>query len=119
VIGSLERKPQAFRYSQIRDDLLPSDAYRLIWERLDRELDPRAACKAIVGILSLANRADCEDKLADYILDKMAGNRIPTLHELQNRFEKKEIAIPEIDVLVGSGDDYNILLSSCSREEVC
>jgi len=119
VIGSLERKPQAFRYSQIRDDLLPSDAYRLIWERLDRELDPRAACKAIVGILSLANRADCEDKLADYILDKMAGNRIPTLHELQNRFEKKEIAIPEIDVLVVSGDDYNILLSSCSREEVC
>ena len=24
VIGSLERKPQAFRYSQIRDDLLPA-----------------------------------------------------------------------------------------------
>jgi len=119
VIGSLERKPQAFRYSKIRDDLLPSDTYQLIWERLDRELDPRAACKAIVGILSLANRADCEKELGDYILEKMATKPIPKLHELEKRFEKKEVTIPEINMLVVSGEDYNILLSSYSPEEVC
>lgn len=119
VIGSLERKPQAFRYSQIRDDLLPSDTYRHIWEQLDRELDPRVACKAIVGILSLANRAGCEEELGDYILEKMAANHVPALHELQRRFEKKKVTIPEIDVLVVSGEEYNILLSSCSPEEVC
>ena len=119
VIGSLERKPQAFRYSQLRDDLLPSDTYRLIWERLDRDLDPRAACKAIVGILSLANRADCEEALGAYILEKISDDRIPALGELQKRFEQKEVAIPEIDVLVVSGQDYNVLLSSCQPEEVC
>ncbi|MCP3965206.1 MAG: IS21 family transposase [Lentisphaerae bacterium] len=119
VIGSLERKPQAFRYSQLRDDLLPSDTYRLIWERLDRDLDPRAACKAIVGILSLANRAECEEELGAYILAKISNDHIPTLGDLQKRFEQKEIAIPEIDVLVVSGKDYNILLSDCQPEGVC
>lgn len=119
VIGSLERKPQAFRYSQLRDDLLPSDTYRLIWERLDRDLDPRAACKAIVGILSLANRAECEKELGAYILEKMSDDRIPALRYLQKRFEQKEVTIPEIDILVVSGKDYNMLLSSCQPEEVC
>ncbi len=89
VIGSLERKPQAFRFSQLRDDLLPSDTYRFIWEQLDQTLDPRAACKAIVGILSLANRTDRETELGDYILEKMATNCIPALHELQKKFDKK------------------------------
>jgi len=114
VIGSLERKPQAFRYSQLRDDLLPSDTYRFIWERLDQTLDPRAACKTIVGILSLANRTDRETELGDYILEKMMNNHIPALHELQNKFNKKEEVIPEINMMAVSGEDYNILLSSHS-----
>ncbi len=112
LIGSLERKPQAFRYSQLRDDLLPNETYRLIWEGLDHGLDPRAACKTIVGILSLANRTDREAELGDYILGRMKDNHIPALHELQNKFDKKEGIIPQIDVVVASGEDYNILLSS-------
>lgn len=119
VIGSLERKPQAFRYSQIRDDLLPNDTYRLIWQRLDKELDPRAACKAIVGILALAGRADCEERLGGYVLEKLSAGRIPVLHELQKRFGPKAAAIPEINVMVVSGKDYNILLPSCLTGEVC
>lgn len=118
VIDSLERKPQAFRYSQLRDDLLPSATYRQIWQWLDQECDPRAACKAIVGILSLANRAGCEKELGDYILEKMADNRVPALHELQKRFETKEVTIPDIEVVVVSGENYDILLPSCSHEEV-
>ena len=96
VIDSLVRKPQAFRYSQLRDDLLPSDTYRYIWEQLDQNLDPRAACKAIVGILSLANKTDRETELGDYILEKMVNNCIPALHELEKRFNKNEDIIPEL-----------------------
>lgn len=118
VINSLERKPQAFRYSQLRDDLLPSDTYRLIWEQLDRSLDPRVACKTIVGILSLANRTDRETEIGDYILKKMEDKHIPVLHELQKIFDKKGEVIPEIDIMVVSGEDYNILLSSHSPTEV-
>lgn len=118
VISSLERKPQAFRYSQLRDELLPSDTYRYIWEQLDQNLDPRAACKAIVGILSLANKTDRETELGDYIFGKMANNCIPKLHELQKKFNKNKGVIPEIDVLIVSGKDYNIFLSSDSAAEV-
>ena len=56
---------------------LPGETYRCIWERLDRELDPRAACKTIVGLLSLANRANCEKELGDYVLDKNDGRSHP------------------------------------------
>lgn len=118
VIGSLVRKPQAFRYSQLRDDLLPSDTYRLIWERLDQSLSPRSACKVIVGILSLANQTDRETELGNYILEEMAADRIPALHELQKKFNPKQGVVPEIDIMPVSGKDYNMLLSSQSSEEV-
>jgi hypothetical protein len=48
----------------------------------------------------------------------MTDNHIPALHELQKKFDKKESVIPEIDIMVVSGKDYNILLSSHSSEEV-
>jgi len=32
LIGSLKKKPQAFRYCQFRNDLLPNNDYRLIWK---------------------------------------------------------------------------------------
>jgi hypothetical protein len=54
LIGALVRKPQAFRYSQLREDLLPNATYRAIWQHLDSHLEARAACKRIVGILALA-----------------------------------------------------------------
>ena len=35
VITSLERKQQAFRYSQLRDDLSPSKTYKAVWHLLE------------------------------------------------------------------------------------
>ena len=87
LIGALARKPQAFRYSQLRDDLLPNAVYRTIWNHLDRHLEARAACKRIVGILALAARAECEQALGAYLLEQIAGGHIPSLHELEQRFE--------------------------------
>ena len=111
VIGSLERKPQAFRYSQIRDDLLPDDRYRLIWQWVDQELNPHAACKMIVGILSLAHRFDCEDELGDFLITQKQENQMPALHELQERFGKKPGKIPTVVVREVSVSDYDHLLS--------
>jgi hypothetical protein len=87
IIASLARKPQAFRYSQLRDDLLPNATYRQIWTRIDAHLEPRAACKRIVGILALAARADCEQALGAYLLQRLAAGHIPTVHALEQRFD--------------------------------
>jgi hypothetical protein len=86
VIAALARKPQAFRSSQFRDELLPTDAYRAIWRHLNTHLEARAACKRIVGILALAARADCESALGAYLLERLAAGVIPELHTLEQRF---------------------------------
>ena len=87
LIGQLVRKPQAFRYSQLRDDLLPNATYQQIWIAIDQRLDPRAACKRIVGILSLAASADCERPLGTYLLQEIAKDNLPSLHQLEQRFD--------------------------------
>ncbi|MCP4211908.1 MAG: IS21 family transposase [Halieaceae bacterium] len=87
LIGQLVRKPQAFRYSQLRDDLLPNATYQQIWVAIDQQLDPRAACKRIVGILSLATRADCEQPLGAYLQQQIAKDNLPSLHQLEQRFD--------------------------------
>jgi transposase InsO family protein len=87
VIAALARKPQAFRSSQLRDELLPSDAYRAIWRHLDTHLEARAACKRIVGILALAARADCEHALGEYLVERLGAGEIPELHALEQRFD--------------------------------
>jgi hypothetical protein len=87
LIAALVRKPQAFRFSQLRDDLLPTPAYHAIWRHLDGHLEARAACKRIVGILALAVRGDCEQALGAYLLEQIEAKKIPELHALEQRFE--------------------------------
>ena len=98
LIGALARKPQAFRYSQLRDDLLPSATYRAIWNYLDSHLEARAACKRIVGILALAARAECEQALGAYLLERIAAGDIPSLHALEQRFESARPGATRVDL---------------------
>ncbi len=113
VIGSLEKKPQAFRYSQIRDDLLPDETYKAVWGWLDKEMEARKACKTMVGILALAHRADCEKQLGEYLQELMAGSRLPRLLELQNKFESRDQSVPKIQVNQPPVSDYDSLLNCC------
>lgn len=87
LIAALVRKPQAFRYSQLREDLLPNATYRAIWQHLDRHLEARAACKHIVAILALAARGECEHALGEYLSEQIGAGHIPSLHELEQRFD--------------------------------
>ncbi len=121
VIASLARKPQAFRYSQLRDDLLPNATYRRIWAELDARLEPRAACKRIVGILALAARADCEQALGAYLLRRLAAGEIPSLLDLERRFASQAEETSPDQLLSHGGSQhplalYDALLSSCATE---
>ena len=98
LIGALARKPQAFRYSQLREDLLPNAAYRAIWQHLDSHLEARAACKRIVGILALAARAECEQALGAYLIAQITAGDIPSLHALEQRFEPGRHAGGRVDL---------------------
>ncbi len=113
VIKSLEKKPQAFRYSQIRDDLLPDEIYKAVWSWLDKGMEARKACKTMVGILALAHRADCETQLGEYLQELMISSTLPSLLELQNRFESRERIVPEVQINQPPASDYDSLLSCC------
>jgi len=88
MIGSLKKKPMAFYRSQYRDELFPNDNYRTIWKYLDERLEPRPACKLMVGCLALANEYDCEDALCNFLLESMRICQVPELLDLQRRFGK-------------------------------
>jgi len=113
VIRSLEKKPQAFRYSQIRDDLLPDETYKAVWSWLDKEMEARKACKTMVGILALAHRANCETQLGAHLQELMASATLPSLLKLQNKFETREQSVPEIHVKQPPASDYDSLLNCC------
>jgi len=76
LIGSLVRKPQAFRHSVFREALFPRPVFRRAWEALDQQLDPRKACRIYVGMLHLAATHACEAQLASKRCWPMAGRRI-------------------------------------------
>ena len=86
VIRSLAAKPQAFRYSQLRDDLLPNDNYRQLWELADQHLEARDACKWIVTVLRLAYEYDDEEALGRDLLANAKAGQFTSITELQARY---------------------------------
>jgi hypothetical protein len=91
IIHSLSAKPQAFRFLQFRDELLPTDAYRKLWLNCDRQFQARDACKWIVGVLRIAMDHNCEERLGHELLADVDNNRpLPPLKALQERHLGKQ-----------------------------
>lgn len=96
VIHSLVRKPQAFRYSQLRDDLLPNEDYRLIWTYVDRALQPREACRYIVKLLHCAAQYACEQALGRYVWRQIQQGHLPTETDYRARYVPSSCVYPPI-----------------------
>lgn len=125
VIHALAAKPQAFRYSQLRDDLLPSDAYRQLWQYVDAHWPAREACKWMVTVLRLAADYDCEGVLANELTNEMERGQLSDLKTLQARFLRVE-SIPVLRSTQHPLADYDALLSelwpaalSLTAEDAC
>jgi transposase InsO family protein len=121
LIGSLSRKPQAFRYSILREELLPNLTYKKIWEKLDRSCDARHACKLMVGILKLAADYDCEQDLGEFVLTMLSKDDIPSLGILQKRYQPTGsffLESSKVKITQHSLESYNSFLPSLTKE-VC
>lgn len=112
VIHSLVKKPQAFRYSQLREHLLPNHHYHFIWQHVDKHMPPREACKFIVGLLSLAAQYDCEQALAEAVLLAIKDGQVLSLDILQKPYVSPINAMPQVLVKQHSLASYNTLLSA-------
>ena len=113
LIVSLARKPQAFRYSILRDDLLPSPTYQEIWKRIDELCISRHACKLMVGILKIAADHDCEEELGKIVVSILRKGQVPSLGMLQNKYgESKNCNVPKLSIPQHALSAYNKLLPS-------
>lgn len=111
VIDSLVCKPRAFRYSQLRDHLLPSPDYQRIWHYVDDHLAPHEACRYIVQVLYLAHKQECEAALGRYILAGIERGELPSERQCQHRFGPHATAIPLIPSRQHALVDYDQLLT--------
>lgn len=110
IIHSLAAKPQAFRFSQFRDDILPNADYRQLWAMAEQQFAPRDACKWIVSVLRFAYDYDCESRLAMELLQEARHTALPDLKTLQARYLQNTTP-PDIPVRQHLIDEYDQLLS--------
>lgn len=110
VIESLVKKPRAFRYAQWRDDLLPADDYRHIWQHVDETLSADKACHYIVRLLHLAKKTDRESALGRYVLAGIERGKLPCLLECEDRVLSLNPALPPMVVHQHALGDYQALL---------
>lgn len=110
VIHSLASKPQAFRFSKYQDELFPDDNYRQLWRLVDQQLEPRDACKWMVGVLRIAaNSPDeyqkqHEQLLGETLLQQSQANPLPTLKKIQSLYLQKQsqevvLSTPQHDIV--------------------
>jgi len=111
VIESLVKKPRAFRFAKWRDDLLPNEDYRHIWQHANTQLPADDACKYIVGLLHLAKKANCEDALGRYALAQIEQASRFNLIDCQQRFLNVIPIIPSLRIQQHALSDYQALLA--------
>lgn len=93
-----------------RDKLFPREAYRLMFDRLCEQLPPRAACKTMVELLSLAHERACEAQLAEVLQQCLADGQLPDMNALRARFAPDPACLPAVSVQLASLSDYEALL---------
>ncbi len=111
VIHSLIKKPQAFRHSQLRDDLLPTQVYQLIWQAINTTLEAKQACKLMVGLLHLAATEECEQALGEAVMQCVTQQKALRLTDFQNQFKKNK-APPLLEIVQHPLQSYDQLLAS-------
>jgi transposase len=115
IIGTLVRKPQAFRNYIYRDALFPTFAFRQAWESLDSQLDSRQACQEFVKILNEAARPDREEKVNTYLEECLANKHLPKSEEVRALFKGLSTKVPQLKNTLAQLSDYDDLLN-CQRE---
>jgi len=98
VIHSLVKNPQAFRWSRLREELLPTPLYRAIWTYVDQHLEARQACRFIVGLLYLASEYDCEAALGARVFKDVSRSRLLPLSVYQTQFKQPITACSQLSL---------------------
>lgn len=111
VIEGLRRKPRAFLFCTWRDDLLPNDHYRRLWQQIKERFELDSAAVLIVEALYIAATQDKALAVADYLDEQLTEGRL-TLVGLRQHFQLLTgIQMPTVSVKQHALSSYDQLLS--------
>ena len=110
MLPSLRRKPGAFARWLLRDAMFPRSEYAQTWERLQERLDERAACRLMINLLDLADRANVVAELAVTLTEIMERNELPDIEALRKRFAPRSPHVPSVQVVLPAAAVYDALL---------
>ena len=110
IIHSLAAKPQAFRFSQFRDDILPNAQYRQLWQQVEQQFSSQDACKWMVTVLRFAYDYDCEGTLVAELMRQAEQGALPDLKSVQTKYLRHRTP-PPIPVRQHPVADYDQLLT--------
>ena len=96
VIHSLAKKPNAFRYSLLREDLIPPGDFSLLWEQLTFDGLSDADCRYMVDLLVLADNYHCEAALGRYVFNGLEANQKPSIKQCRELFAPSNLEMPVI-----------------------
>jgi hypothetical protein len=85
----------AFFHAELRDDILPNDSWRQLWQQSCQLLAPRQACYLIVGALELAAIHDNESEVEATLRALLNDEPEPGLLMLQKRLGLASTELPE------------------------
>lgn len=112
VIGTLIRKPQAFRNYIYRDQLFPTFAFRQTWDLFDKELENRKACQEYVNILYEAARPGGEEVVNNHLEECLSKGLLPESNKVKALFKGDSVKLPELKDMRCELADYDVFLGS-------
>jgi Mu transposase-like protein len=110
VIHSLAKKPNAFRNSLLRDDLIPPGDFTLVWGRLTQGGLSDTDCRYMVDLLVLADNYDCEQALGRYVLTALEAGGTAPIKQCRDLFGPDKIELPLLVSQQHSLSSYNCLM---------
>jgi hypothetical protein len=95
---SLRRKPKAFLQFQFREDLLPNDQSRRVWQQLLEQFKPDEACRLIVESLYIAAVQDSEYVVGLWLEGQLRARTL-NLKSLKQKFASIPVARLEVSTV--------------------
>ncbi len=112
MLPSLRRKPGAFARWVLRDAMFPRSEYAQAWERMSKQLSERAACRLMVDLLDLADRANVVAELAGVLGSLDERDEVPSIEVLREQFAPRPTWMPVVQVVLPAAAVYDELLEA-------
>ena len=110
MLPSLKREPGAFARWVLRDAMFPRSEYAAAWERIRERLPERAACRLMVELLDLAERANVVVELAGVLSALHERGELPEIEALRERFAPRPALMPTVQVMLPTLAVYDVLI---------